>query len=219
MATKKLQGMRVAVLAADGFEQVEVTRPVAALEDEGAVVDIISLRPGKIMGMNHLLPGKRVAVDRTIHTADAADYDALFLPGGLVSPDSLRQSEAVIDFVRAFDRAGKPIAAICHGPWVLISAGLASGRMLTSWPGMRDDVVNAGGVWQDQAVVRDSLWVTSRGPHDLPQFNEAMIELYAERMPVARPAEKPARNVHVGRWIAGGAALAAAILVIRRAAA
>lgn len=217
MAHKRLSGMRVAVLAADGFEQVEVTRPRKALEKEGAMVDIVSLRSGKILGMNLLVPGKRVRVDHKVDEVSANDYDALLLPGGFINPDALRQSEDALEFVRAFSRAGKPIAAICHGPWVLISAGLATGRRLTSWPGIRDDVTNAGGIWEDAPVVRDNTWVTSRGPHDLPQFHEAMIELFAEQEIPARPA--PERPRSVGRWIAGGLALATAAYALRKAAA
>lgn len=222
MAKKQLQGMRVAIVAVDGFEQVELTEPKESLEKQGATVEVISLRSGKIQGMNHLVPGKRVHVDRTLDEADPATYDALMLPGGLANPDTLRQSEVALEFVRTFDRAGKPIAAICHAPWILISAGLASGRTLTSWEGIRDDVVNAGGVWQNESVVRDGMWVTSRHPGDLPAFNAAMIELFAERAPEpgeAAPMPEPKRESHVGRWLAGGAALVAAIVAIRRAAA
>jgi protease I len=185
-----LTGLRVAVLAADGFEQVEVTSPVEALRDHGAEVEIVSLHPGRIRGVNFLYPGKKVRVDRTLFTADAEDYDALLIPGGLVGPDTLRQSERALDFVRATERAGKPIAVICHGPWLLVSAGLMVRRNVTSWPGIRDDVRNAGGIWHDEPVVRDRNWVSSRGPHDLRRFNRAMVELFAEHVPAAprRPA-------------------------------
>ena len=147
MATKRLQGLQVAALVADGFEQVELTFPKSRLEKEGATVEVISLRPGSVRGMNLLYPGKKVHVDRTIFTATASDYDALLQPGGFINPDFLRQSESALEFVREFDRAGKPIAVICHGPWVLVSAGLVRGRRLTSWPGIKDDVMNAGGMW------------------------------------------------------------------------
>lgn len=217
---KRLEGMRVAILAADGFEQVELTIPMKALKKEGAVVDVISLEPGKIRGMNLHLPGKKVSVDKTIDEADAAAYDAVFIPGGFINPDKLRQSQPVLTFVQAMAGAGKPIASICHGPWVLISAGLAAGKRLTSWPGIRDDVVNAGGLWEDSAVVRDGLFVTSRSPLDLPQFDEAIIELFAEHLPVGRAVEKPERRLPVGGLVAGGLALAAvAVLALRRAAA
>lgn len=178
-----LQGMRVAVVAADGFEQVEVTSPVKALQRQGASTEIISLRPGSIKGMNLLWPGRKLHVDRTIFTADPEDYDALLIPGGFINPDFLRQSERVLNFVREFEHARKPIAVICHGAWVLASAGLVKGRVLTSWPGIKDDVMNAGGDWKDEGVVRDGNWVSAQGPQNLLQFNPAMVSLFAERRP------------------------------------
>lgn len=193
MFKKALAGVNVAVLAADGFEQVEVTKPVKRLLAEGANVRIISLRPGRLRGMNLLYPGKKITVDDTVFTADASDYSALLLPGGFVSPDFLRQSDEVLRFVRAFEQARKPIATLCHGPEVLISAGLVRNRTLTSWPGIADDVRNAGGAWIDEAVVRDDNWVASRSPMDLPAFNAAMVELFAERAP--RMAHAPARKL------------------------
>jgi protease I len=210
---RKLQGMRVAVIAADGFEQVEVTSPMKALQRHGAITEIISLRPGNIQGMNLLWPGKKVHVDRSIFTADADDYDALLIPGGFINPDFLRQSERVLNFVREFEQAKKPIAVICHGPWVLASAGLVNGRTLTSWPGIKDDVSNAGGIWKDKAVVRDGNWVSSQGPRYLFQFNPAMVSLFAEhhaaRHPV--PAGEGDRLLPTLGWLAAGAALAAAV--------
>jgi protease I len=209
-----LTGLRVAVLAADGAEQVEITSPVEALLDHGADVEIVSLRPGRLRTVNFLYPGKKVRVDRTLRTADADDYEALLLPGGLISPDTLRQSEQALDFVRAFDHAGKPIAVICHGPWLLVSAGLVVRRNLTCWPGIRDDVRNAGAVYHDEPVVRDRNWVSSRGPHDLRHFNRAMLELFAERVPAApeapeyaerRPRRRRERSVPLGRMLGGGA--------------
>lgn len=175
----KLDGTNVAVLAADGFEYVELTVPCKALQAAGAEVEIISLHEGKIRGMNLSEPTKTIRVDCAIEDVDPEDYDALFIPGGYIGPDLLRQSEAVRRFVRAIDASNKPIATICHGPWVLISAGLVSGRRLASWPGIRDDVVNAGGTWRDEAVVHHQNWVSSRGPVDLPEFVPAMIEFYA----------------------------------------
>ena len=219
-----LTGLRVAVLATDGFEQVEVTSPVEALHEHGAEIEIVSLHPGRIRGVNFLYPGKKVRVDRTLRTADADDYDALLLPGGLISPDSLRQSEAALDFVRAFEREGKPIAVICHGPWLLVSSGLVVRRNLTSWPGIKDDVRNAGGIWTDEPVVRDRNWVSSRGPQDLKHFNRAMLELFAERVPVAppapeysesRPRRRRERSFPVGRLI-GGSVLAAGVAYLVR---
>jgi protease I len=211
-----LTGLRVAVLAADGFEQVEVTSPVEALREHGAEVEIVSLHPGRIRGVNFLYPGKKVKVDRTVFTADAEDYDALLIPGGLIGPDTLRQSERALDFVRDTERAGKPIAVICHGPWLLISAGLVVRRNLTSWPGIRDDVRNAGAVWHDEAVIRDRNWVSSRGPHDLKRFNRAMVELFAEHVPaVPRRPEYGRRHESEGGFplgrLLGGGVLAAAI--------
>lgn len=210
MTKTNLVGLRVAALAADGFEQIELTEPLKALQKAGAMVEVISPRPGKIRGMNLLMPGKKIAVDRVLSEADPALYDALLLPGGFVNPDSLRQSEEALEFVRAFDAAGKPIAVICHGPWVLVNAGLAAGRRLTSWPGIRADVINAGGQWQDEPVVRDGNWVSSRGPQDLKAFNAAMLELFAAHTPVRPHVEldEPRRGRGVPTLLAGLAALA-----------
>ena len=184
-----LAGRRIAVLAADGFEQVELTVPVKAFRAAGADVEIISLRRGRIVGMNVTIPGRRVRVDRTVGKADPARYDGLLVPGGYFNPDFLRQSREARDFVRSFDEARKPIAIICHGPWVLASAGLLQGRQLTSWPGIRDDMVHAGAIWRDEAVVRDGNLVSSRGPQDLRAFTRAAIDLFAGReLPVERPA-------------------------------
>lgn len=176
---KKLMGQRIAVLAADGFEKVELTAPVAALRAAGAEVDIISLRSGKIRGMNLHMPAELIPVDWTVDEVSARDYDALLIPGGFMSPDALRQSSEARDFVRAFDLLGKPIATLCHGPWVLASSGLLKDRALTSWPGIRDDMVHAGATWLDQEVVRDGNLVTSRGPQDMLPFVREMIQLYA----------------------------------------
>ena len=210
MAKQILRGLRVAALAADGFEQLELTQPMDMLEKRGAKVEVISLRPGSIKGVNLIYPGKSVDVDRTIFTANQSDYDALLIPGGYVNPDFLRQSERVLEFVREFDRLAKPIAVICHAPWVLISAGLVRGRRLTSWPGIKDDVRNAGGLWEDEAAVRDGNWVSSRGPHDLVQFGDAMIELFAERLPFT-PEQEDLPSGALSRWgIMGGVGLALA---------
>lgn len=176
---KKLMGQRIAVLAADGFEKVELTAPVAALRAAGAQVDIISLRSGKIRGMNLHMPAELIPVDFAIDEVSARDYDALLIPGGFMNPDALRQSSEVRDFVRAFDLMGKPIATLCHGPWVLASSGLLAGRSLTSWPGVRDDMVHAGATWLDQEVVRDGNLVTSRGPQDMVPFVREMVALFA----------------------------------------
>jgi protease I len=208
MARQVLDGVRIAVLAADGFEQVELTRPVKALTKQGAEVDIVSLRPGSIMGMNLMFPGKKVDVDRTVLTADPDQYHGLHIPGGFMNPDFLRQSDRALDFVREFDRVGKPISTLCHGPWVLISAGLARGRRLASWRGIRDDVVNAGAEWVDEAVVHDANWVSSRDPRDLPLFNKAIVAHFAES--VGREAPGRMADVGWGRLLVGTAAVAAA---------
>jgi protease I len=176
---KQLAGQRIAVLVADGFEQVELTAPVAALKEAGAEVDIVSLHGGRIRGMNLHQPAELVAVDKTLEQVRARDYAGLFIPGGHFNPDHLRQSAAARDFVRDFDVNGKPIAAICHATWVLASAGLTRNRTLTSWPGVRDDMVNAGATWLDQEVVRDGNWLTSRGPQDMVPFIRELLQLYA----------------------------------------
>jgi protease I len=213
MRSDSLEGLRVAVLAVDGFEQVELTSPVEALEDRGAHVDIISLHPGRIRGMNHMYPGKKVRVDYTLDEIAVHSYDALLLPGGMINPDTLRQSDQVLDFVSAFNAQGKPIAVICHAPWVLVSGGMVSGRRLTSWPGIKHDVLNAGGLWSDEPVVRDRNWVSSRGPHDLPVFNQAVAELFAEYLPVHVETEEEEGGAGLGVVAAGIAAAAAGYAV------
>ena len=190
--TRALKNRRVAVLAADGFEKVELTIPVAALKAAGAEVDIVSLRHGRIRGVNLHEPASRVRVTRTLGEATPGRYDALLVPGGFINPDLLRQSAAARKFVTAFDAAGKPIATLCHGPWVLASAGLLAGRTLTSWPGIRDDMVNAGAVWLDQTVVHDRNLVTSRGPQDMVPFVRAVLDHFAGSK-ASRPAEQHVR--------------------------
>jgi protease I len=180
---KKLAGQRIAVLATDGFEQVELSVPVAALKAAGAEVNIVSLHGGTIRGVNLNKPASRVDVDRTVDEVRARDYDGLLIPGGFINPDLLRQSAAARDLVREFDYQRKPIATLCHGPWLLASTGLAAGRTLTSWPGVRDDMINAGATWLDQEVVRDGNWLTSRGPQDMVSFVRDMIQLYAGAPP------------------------------------
>ncbi|MBV9497452.1 MAG: type 1 glutamine amidotransferase [Acidobacteria bacterium] len=180
---RKLKGRRIAVLAADGFEKVELTIPVNALRLGGATCHVISLRHGRIRGVNLHEPASRVHVHATIAETDPDDYDGLLIPGGFINPDLLRQSQQAREFVRAFDEARKPIATLCHGPWVLASAGLLEGRTMTSWPGVRDDLVNAGAVWLDQELVRDGNLLTSRGPQDMHAFVTAILELFAETEP------------------------------------
>lgn len=171
-------GYRVAALVADGFEQVEFTGPREALEGAGATVEIVSLKPGEVQGFNHFDRADRFPVTATVDQANPDDYDALLIPGGVHSPDQLRAEESVLEFVRAFDRAGKPIAVICHGPWLLVSTGIARGRHLTSYHTIKDDLVNAGAQWEDQAPITDGNLVTARSPKDIPQFNTAMLELF-----------------------------------------
>jgi protease I len=197
MRAKRLEGVRVAVLVADGFEQVEVTVPMRALRKEGADVRIISLRPGRIRGMNFLFRGRKLAVDDTVFQAKPEEYGALLLPGGFVNPDLLRQSEHAREFVRRMEQLGRPIATLCHGPELLISAGMVNGRRLTSWPGIADDLRNAGATWENAAVVRDGRWVASRSPLDLRPFTQATIDLFAAEAPRALPAVP-----HRVRWVA-----------------
>src|SRR3954468_686411 len=177
---RRLSGRKIAVLAADGFEKVELVVPLRAMQLAGAKADIVSLRKGRIRGVNLHMPATRVGVDKLVTEADADSYDGLLLPGGFINPDLLRQSAAARDFVRAFDHSGKPIVTLCHGPWVLASAGLLTGRTLTSWPGIRDDLVNAGATWLDREVVQDRNLVTSRGPQDMRAFLPATLDIFAE---------------------------------------
>jgi protease I len=210
VARKTLKNVRVGILAADGFEQVELTVPRKTLLRHGAEVHVISLQPGRIRGMNLMYPGRKVSVDRTVDAVAPADYDALLVPGGFVNPDMLRQSPLMRDFVRRFEALGRPIATLCHGPWLLASAGLVHGRRMTSWPGIQDDLRNAGAQWEDAPVVRDGLWVSSRGPHDLPAFLEGMVELFEESATrTLRPAEAPRGGRLVRRAAALGLGLGA----------
>ncbi len=176
----ELMGKRVAVLATDGFEQSELTEPVKALRAAGAAVDVVSLRPGQIQGMRHHDKGDRIAVDRTIDQVSAGEYQALVLPGGVANPDTLRVNEKVVQFIKQFNEAKKPIAAICHGPWTLVEADAVRGRTVTSWPSLKTDLVNAGAEWVDPDVVVDQGLVTSRKPDDLPAFCRKMIEEFRE---------------------------------------
>src|SRR5579872_1669930 len=177
MAT--LSGMKVAILAAEGFEQAELTEPRKALQDAGAQTQVISPAKGEVQGWNHFDKGERVKVDVPLEQADAGEYDALLLPGGVANPDQLRTLPKAVQFVRAFFETGKPVAAICHGPWTLIEAGVVRGRTLTSWPSLKTDLVNAGAMWVDQEVCVDHGLVSSRKPADIPAFNQRMIEEFA----------------------------------------
>jgi protease I len=180
MADKKLAGKKVAILAADMFERVELEEPRKALEDAGAEVEVVSIHDGEIQWFDHFDPVKKVKVDKTVEEVSVDDYDALLVPGGVGNPDQLRGDENAVAFVRGFAEAGKPMAVICHGPWMLVEAGLARGRTLTSWPTLQTDIRNAGGNWVDEEVVVDDGIVTSRKPDDIPAFNEKIIELFAE---------------------------------------
>jgi protease I len=177
---QSLDGLKVAVLATDGFEQVELTKPVEALKAAGATVEVVAPKAGEIQGFNHHEKGDSTPVDRSLAEASPDDYDAIVLPGGVINPDQLRLEPQAIDFIRYFSHAGKPIAAICHGPWTLIDAGAVRGKRVTSWPSLKTDLKNAGADWVDQEVVVDRGLVTSRKPDDLPAFCARMIEEFAE---------------------------------------
>jgi protease I len=166
----------IAILATDGFEEIELTSPKEALEKEGWTTHIISPKGGKIKAWASTDWGKEYAVDKTLAEANANDYNALLLPGGVINPDKLRTDESALEFVRAFFKVGKPVASICHGPQTLINAKVVEGRKMTSYPSIKQDLINAGAVWHDKEVVVDKGLVTSRNPDDLPAFNKKMIE-------------------------------------------
>jgi len=189
---RQLDGKKVAILVTDGFEQVEMTKPREALDEAGAETKIVSLKPGKIQGMHHADKGDKFDVDLTLDEARPETFDALLIPGGLMNPDALRSNDDALEFARHFFREGKPVAAICHGPWVLIDAGVVRGRMLTSWPAIKNDVKNAGGKWVNEEVVVDNGLVTSRKPDDIPAFNKKMIEEIREGRHEAMATAAPA---------------------------
>lgn len=176
----KLTGKRVAILASHGFEESELLEPLRALRENGAEVDVVSPEQGKVQGMRHFEKGQSVDVDQAVADADASDYDALVVPGGLFNPDALRTDEHALRFTRAFFEAGKPVGAICHGPWVLVNAGVVEKRELTSVPNIQRDLENAGARWVDREVVVDEGLVTSRTPDDLPAFCAKLVEEIAE---------------------------------------
>lgn len=171
-----LNGKKVAILVAEGFEQSEMVEPRKALEQAGAETSIVSPAKGEVQGWNHFDKGDRFNVDVDLDTAQADDYDALLLPGGVANPDQLRTNARAVQFARQFVESGKPVGVICHGPWTLIEAGVVKGRMLTSWPSLKTDLTNAGAKWVDQEVVTDKGLVSSRKPADLPAFNRKLIE-------------------------------------------
>jgi protease I len=175
-----LNGKHVAIVATDGFEQSELTQPLDALRAAGAKVDVVSPIDGTIQGMQHHEKGDKIKVDRTLGTVQPEEYDALVLPGGVANPDALRIDQRAVRFVQHFVDTGKPIAAICHGPWTLIETGAVTGRKMTSWPSLRSDLMNAGAEWIDDEVVRDGTLVTSRKPGDLPAFCKEVIDMIAE---------------------------------------
>lgn len=175
----QVSNIRIAVIATDGFEESELTEPVKALREAGARVDIIAPHTGQIQAFRHDKPGTKIDVDRTLDQANPDEYDAVQLPGGALNADQIRMAPQVQSFLRAMQNAGKPIAAICHAPWELVSADLVRGRMLTSYHTIQDDIRNAGGNWVDQEVCVDGNWVTSRQPSDIPAFNREMLNLFS----------------------------------------
>jgi protease I len=175
-----LKGKRVAFLAADGVEQVELTEPWKAVEDAGGEPELVSLKGGEIQGFEHYDKGDRFPVDETVAEADPSGYDALVLPGGVINPDILRMHEDAMRFVKRFFEQGKPVGAICHGPWSLVEAGVVEGRTVTSWPSLKTDIRNAGGTWVDEQIVVDRGLFTSRKPADLPAFCAKLVEEVAE---------------------------------------
>ena len=188
MGERKLDGKKVAILAADMFERVELEEPRKALEDAGATTEVVSIHDGEIQGFDHFDPANKVKVDRTVEEVSVDDYDALLIPGGVGNPDQLRGDENAVAFVRDFAEAKKPMAVICHGPWLLVESGVVRGKRVTSWPTLQTDIRNAGGEWVDEEVVVDEGLVTSRKPDDIPAFNAKMIEEFCEGRHPARSA-------------------------------
>lgn len=176
----KLKQKKIAILATDGVEQVELTKPWEALKNEGAQVDLVSLKSGEIQGVHHDKKGDTFKVDKTVGSVSASDYHGLVLPGGVFNPDALRMEEKAVKFVRDFFKEHKPVAAICHGPWLLVEADVVKGRKVTSWPSVSTDLKNAGAHWVDQECVCDQGLVTSRNPDDIPAFCQKMVEEFAE---------------------------------------
>ena len=175
-----LKGKRVAIIVTDGFEQIEMTSPREALQKAGASCTLIAPKDGEVQGFKHHDKADKFKVDMTLAKADPSQFDAVMLPGGVINADAIRIDKDAQRFVQEIDLASKPIAVICHGPWLLVSAGLAKGRIITSWPTLEDDLRNAGAIWKDAESVRDGTWVSSRKPDDLPAFNREMTKLFAE---------------------------------------
>ncbi|GAB4181438.1 MAG: type 1 glutamine amidotransferase domain-containing protein [Wenzhouxiangellaceae bacterium] len=178
--TKKLAEKKIAILATDGFEQVELTEPMKAVREAGATAEIVSLKSGTIQGFNHTEKGHAFTVDKTLDEVTASDYNALILPGGVHNPDTLRTDEKAVTFVRDFFKQHKPVSAICHGPWLLVEADVLKDRTVTSWPSVKTDIINAGGRWVDEAVVVDEGLTTSRKPDDLAAFCAKTVEEFCE---------------------------------------
>jgi len=178
VASKPLQGKRVAMLMTDGVEQIEYTSPRSFLEEQGATVVLLAPKAAgdEVQGFNHMQPADRFRVEMNVGDARPADFDGLVLPGGVANPDQLRMSKEAIDFIRDFDAEDKMVAAICHGPWTLINAGIATGKHVTSWPSLKRDLMNAGAEWTDEPVVLDARLLTSRKPDDLPVFNDMLLK-------------------------------------------
>jgi protease I len=181
-----LEGHRVAILATDGVEQVELVEPRKALDAAGATTQLVSLKPGQIQAFNHLDKGDRFDVDASLDEAQASQFDALFIPGGVANPDAMRMDPRAVQFVREFMVNDKPVAAICHAAWLLVEADAVAGRTLTSWPSLQTDIRNAKGDWVDREVVVDEKLVTSRKPEDLPAFNAAIVREFATRLEEAQ---------------------------------
>jgi protease I len=201
MKDMKLNGMKVAILVMDGFEQIEMTSPREALEEAGAVTVLISSNPENVQGFNHFDKADSFKVDMNLKNANPDDFDALLLPGGANNADALRVVPEAKEFVKKIVAENKPIAVICHGPWLLVSAGLVKGKTITSYHTIQDDIRNAGANWVDQEVVHDGNWVSSRSPKDLPAFNKAMIEKFSEyqnnRGQVAREITQASSEIHI----------------------
>lgn len=188
MANKTLQGVRVAILVTNGFEQVELEAPRKALDEAGAETVLISPQNETVQGMDHDDKGDQFAVDQRIEDANPAEFDAVLLPGGVANADNLRMNLYARQFVQDIEKSAKPIAVICHGPWLLVSSGLVKGRHLTSYHTLQDDIRNAGGSWTDQETLLDRNWISSRKPDDIPAFNKAMVKLFGQKREKAKTA-------------------------------